>query len=65
MIPRGSDVHRRRLTEITQLSQPVHDWLGTLLGGSSARIPPYDIRETNDPYISDSEDEEEPNTCDV
>ncbi|KZV65685.1 hypothetical protein PENSPDRAFT_737573 [Peniophora sp. CONT] len=60
MIPRGSDIHRRRLTEITQLSQPVQDWLGTLLGGSSARIPPYDIRETNDPYISDSEDEDEP-----
>lgn len=63
MIPRGSDIHRRRLTEVTQLSQAVQDWLGTLLGGSSARIPPYDIRETNDPYISDSEDEDEPSKC--
>ncbi|KAI0035664.1 hypothetical protein K488DRAFT_42913 [Vararia minispora EC-137] len=60
MIPRNSDIHRRRLTEIIQVTPAVEEWLHSLSAVSPGRIPPRSIRETNDPYISDSEDEDTP-----
>jgi endoribonuclease Dicer len=60
MIPRNSDIHRRRLTEIIEVTDEVKGWLWSLPGKSSSFIPPRTIRETNDPYISDSDDEDGP-----
>ncbi|KAI0321813.1 hypothetical protein OF83DRAFT_1097304 [Amylostereum chailletii] len=60
MVPRGSDVHRRRLSQVTEVKGHVGKWLGTLNSSSKGRVPPVTIHETHDPYISDSEDEDEP-----
>ena len=58
MVERGNDVHRRILSRITNLDTAMLDWTETLCNFPESAIPPYSLRETINPYHSDSEDED-------
>ncbi|KAJ3502176.1 hypothetical protein NLJ89_g9005 [Agrocybe chaxingu] len=59
MIERGNDVHRRILSRITNLDTSMLRWTEALCSSSQGSIPPTSLRETANPYHSDSEVEEE------
>ncbi|KAF8165429.1 hypothetical protein B0H34DRAFT_689150 [Crassisporium funariophilum] len=59
MVERGNDVHRRILSRITNLDADMLRWTETLCDSSESSVPPSSLRETINPYHSDSEDEDE------
>ncbi|TDL29625.1 ribonuclease III [Rickenella mellea] len=59
MAERGSDVHRRILTQIARLDPKMDGWIQRVANTAGSAVPPYALHETNDPYRSDSEDEDE------
>jgi endoribonuclease Dicer len=63
MIQRGSDSHRRRLLQVTQLHEATQTWLDSVVQNPEDAIPPVTMLESHDPYLSDSEDEEDPASC--
>lgn len=62
MLQRGNDTHRRILTNITQLSRAMHNWVEIIANGPEGAVPPTTLYETHDPYLSESEDEGEPDS---
>ena len=58
MVERGNDVHRRILSRITNLDTAMLDWTETLCNVPESAVPPDSLRETINPYYSDSEDED-------
>lgn len=59
MVERGNDVHRRILSQITYLDASMLHWTEILCNSPGSSIPPRTLRETINPYHSDSEDEDE------
>ena len=59
MMQRGCDSHRRRLLQTTRLDEATQTWLDNVQNPDSA-IPPATILDSHDPYLSDSEDEDDP-----
>ncbi|KAI0049624.1 ribonuclease III [Auriscalpium vulgare] len=59
MLQRGDDVHRRRLTQLTQLDAAMQLWMDKVVTTYHGAAPPSTILETNDPYFSDSDNEAE------
>jgi endoribonuclease Dicer len=57
MVERGNDVHRRILSQVTQLDGEMQEWTDTLCQSQGSSVPPSTLRETIDPYHSDSSDE--------
>jgi endoribonuclease Dicer len=58
MVERGNDVHRRILSRITNLDAAMLDWTETLCNFPEGAVPPHSLKETINPYYSDSEDED-------
>jgi len=58
MVERGNDVHRRILSRITNLDTAMLDWTEALCNFPEGAVPPDSLRETINPYHSDSEDED-------
>ena len=58
MAERGSDVHRRLLSQISEMEPEMERWVQSVARRTSA-IPPRPLKETVDPYRSDSEDEDD------
>ena len=58
MVERGNDVHRRILSRITNLDSAMLDWTETLCNLPEGAVPPDSLRETINPYHSDSDDED-------
>jgi len=58
MMQRGCDSHRRRLLQTTRLDEATQTWLDNVQNPKSA-IPPVTTLESHDPYLSDSEDEDD------
>ena len=58
MVERGNDVHRRILSRITNLDTAMLDWTEALCNFPEGAVPPESLRETINPYHSDSEDED-------
>lgn len=59
MIQRGSDSHRRRLLQITRLDEVTQTWMNSTAQNSGCAIRPVAIVDSHDPYLSDSEDEDD------
>ena len=59
MAERGNDVHRRILSRITNLDSAMLDWTEILCNSPESAVPPDSLRESINPYHSDSEDEDE------
>ncbi|KAI9512169.1 ribonuclease III, partial [Russula earlei] len=59
MVQRGCDSHRRRLLQITRLDEVMQTWIDNVLQNPESAIPPASIQESHDPYLSDSEDEDD------
>jgi endoribonuclease Dicer len=59
MIERGNDVHRRILSQVTQLDTSMRRWTESVSKGLGGAIPPRTLRESTDPYYSESDDDEE------
>ena len=55
---KGCDSHRRRLLQTTRLDEATRTWLDNVQNPESA-IPPLTTLESHDPYLSDSEDEDD------
>ena len=60
MIQKGCDSHRRRLLQITRLDGAMQSWVDSVLQNSESPIPPATMLHGHDPYLSDSEDEDDP-----
>ena len=58
MVERGNDVHRRILSDCTQLSVEMQGWTERFFHDRGSSVPPRSIHETPNPYHSDSEDDE-------
>lgn len=58
---KGCDSHRRRLLQTTRLDEATRTWLDNAQNPESA-IPPVTTLESHDPYLSDSEDEDDQGT---
>lgn len=58
MAERGNDMHRRILTQVARNDAKMARWLHRLATTSTGAVPPRNLRETVDPYRSDSEDED-------
>ncbi|KAF7966789.1 hypothetical protein HWV62_36991 [Athelia sp. TMB] len=58
MAERGNDVHRAILSDSIQLDAGMRAWTDRLFGDMCSSVPPECLRETSNPYHSDSEDEE-------
>lgn len=56
---RSNDVHRRILSQITQLGSDMLRWTESLCNTPRSSIPPHTLRETINPYHSDSEDDDD------
>lgn len=63
MMQKGSDSHRRRLLQVTQLDEATRTWLDSVLHNPEGAIPPVTMLDSHDPYLSDSEDEDDPVPC--
>ena len=63
MMQRGSDSHRRRLLQVTQLDKATQTWSDSVVQDPEGPIPPVTMLGSRDPYLSDSEDEEDPTSC--
>jgi endoribonuclease Dicer len=61
MVQRGNDVHRRILSDCTQLSVDMQEWTERLFHDPGSSVPPRSLHETTNPYHSDSEDDESDN----
>lgn len=59
MAERGNDVHRRILSEIAMLDISMQQWIESISKGPESSIPPSTLKETSDPYRSDSDDDDE------
>lgn len=59
MAERGNDVHRRILSEIASLDISMERWIESISRGPESSIPPSTLKETSDPYRSDSDDDDE------
>lgn len=62
MVEKGNDGHRRILSQITNLDTEMRRWTETVCTRPGSSIPPSTLRETIDPYLSDSEEDEDPDT---
>jgi len=58
MIQKGCDSHRRRLLQVTRLDELTQTWMNNMVQ-SSGSAQPVPIADSNDPYLSDSEDEDD------
>lgn len=58
MAERGSDLHRRSLSRFAARDARFELWVQRLSNDPGSAIPPFPLRETIDPYRSDSDDEE-------
>jgi len=59
MAERGNDVHRRVLSRITSLDANMLKWTETLCNIPESSVPPESLRETINPYHSDSDGEDD------
>ncbi|PPQ64716.1 hypothetical protein CVT24_008343 [Panaeolus cyanescens] len=59
LIQRGNDAQRRILNRITNIDANMLRWTEILSESAESSVPPDTLRETINPYHSDSEDEEE------
>ena len=59
MIERGCDGHRRRLLQITRLDEITQTWMNSTAQNSECAIQPVAIVDSHDPYLSDSDDEDD------
>ena len=60
MMQRGCDSHRRRLLQTTRLDEATQTWFDNVPLNSESAIPPVTMLDSHDPYLSDSEDEDDP-----
>jgi endoribonuclease Dicer len=58
MVEQGNDVHRRILSQITQMDDEMRKWTDTFCQRPESSVPPPTLRETTNPYQSDSEDDD-------
>jgi endoribonuclease Dicer len=56
---RGCDSHRRRLLQITRPDEATQTWVNNMLQNPEGPIPPVTMLDSHDPYLSDSEDEDD------
>ncbi|KAF9534830.1 hypothetical protein CPB83DRAFT_901776 [Crepidotus variabilis] len=59
MVERGNDIHRRILSRITNLDAGMLRWTEALCSSQESAVPPQSLRESIDPYHSESEGEGE------
>jgi endoribonuclease Dicer len=59
MIQRGCDNHRRRLLQVTRLDEVTKTWMNSTVQNSESAIQPVAMVDSHDPYLSDSEDEDD------
>ncbi|KAL5527188.1 hypothetical protein ACEPAG_5979 [Sanghuangporus baumii] len=59
MAERGSDVHRRILAQVARIDPRMERWVQRVSTSAGSSIPPLPLRETIDPYRSDSDDEDD------
>lgn len=59
MIQRGCDSHRRRLLQITRFDEVTQTWMNNTVQNLESAIQPVAIVDSHDPYLSDSEDEDD------
>lgn len=62
MTQRGCDSHRRRLLQVTRPDEATQTWVDSVTQDPKIPIPPVTISDSHDPYLSDSEDEDDPET---
>jgi endoribonuclease Dicer len=58
MMQKGCDSHRRRLLQTTRLDEATQTWFDKVQNPESV-IPPATMLDSHDPYLSDSEDEDD------
>ncbi|KAL0949733.1 hypothetical protein HGRIS_009773 [Hohenbuehelia grisea] len=59
LLERSNDIHRRILAQISQQDSDMLRWTENLGRDPRSSIPPRSLRETNNPYHSDSEGEDD------
>lgn len=59
MVERGNDIHRRILSRITNLDAEMLRWTEVLCNSPGSSAPPQSLRETINPYHSESDGEDE------
>ncbi|KAI0303226.1 hypothetical protein BC826DRAFT_984082 [Russula brevipes] len=59
MMQRDCDSHRRRLLQITRLDDTTRTWVDNVLQDQEGSIPPVTMLDSHDPYLSDSEGEDD------
>ncbi|KAI9448216.1 hypothetical protein H4582DRAFT_2140361 [Lactarius indigo] len=59
MIQRGCDSHRHRLLQLTRFDEVTQTWMNSTVQNSEMAIQPVAIVDSHDPYLSDSEDEDD------
>jgi endoribonuclease Dicer len=59
MVERGNDIHRRILSRITNLDADMLRWTEVLCNSPGSSAPPQSLRETINPYHSESDGEDE------
>ena len=59
LIQRGCDSHRRRLLQTTRLDEATQTWFDNVPQNPESAIPPVTMLDSHDPYLSDSEDEDD------
>ncbi|KAL5508450.1 DCL1_2 [Sanghuangporus vaninii] len=59
MAERGSDVHRRILAQVARIDPRMERWVQRVSTSTGSSVPPLPLRETIDPYRSDSDDEDD------
>lgn len=62
MAERGNDVHRRILSRITNLDADMLHWTESLCETAESAVPPQSLRESINPYHSESEDDDDDKT---
>ena len=62
MMQRGCDSHRRRLLQITRPDEATQAWVDNVAQNPEIPVPPVTVSDSHDPYLSDSEDEDDPDT---
>lgn len=59
MVESGNDVHRRIISESVRLDAEMQAWSDSVRHDRCNLVPPSSLRESSDPYHSDSDEEEE------
>jgi len=59
MVERGNDIHRRISSRITNLDADMLRWTEVLCNSAGSSVPPQSLRETINPYHSESDGEDE------